>query len=63
MYAGEYDAVGVRIEIPNPIANGGCCHQLCHRTPWGFGDVVKGDNLCESGGLCIIRVGGVDLEG
>ena len=53
MYAGGYDVVGQRIEFPNPIAI-----VLLGE----FGDVVKDGNLCESGGLCIIRVGGVDLE-
>jgi hypothetical protein len=59
MYAGGYDAVGDRIELPgNPVGGWTNC---CHRSPGGVGDVVKGGNLRESAGLWI--VGGVDLEG
>lgn len=61
MYAGGYDAVGDRIEFPgNPVA-GWTKEDCCHRSTGGVGDVDKGGNRRESGGLCII--GGVDLEG
>ena len=54
MYASRYDAVQVGDWIEFP---------LCHRSPERVEEVVKGGNLRESVGLCIIRVGGVNLEG